>query len=1032
MISSTVNTVIYLYYGNGAAPNQENVTAVWDSDYVMVQHLQETSGTHLDSTSTKNDGSPKGGVTQTATGRVDGADLFDGNNDYIEIADSSSLRVVEMTLEAWVRIPGSLPSGYRGIVQHAYNTDNWYGLWKSGNGNRFHFRWSTGDVRRADFSTTISPDTWYYVVGVLDPVASKAYCYLNGNLDKTVSNPDLPPPSGGSTLIGAALNVSEWFDGTIDEVRISKIARSEAWIKASFRNLDSPAAYQTVGGQERDLLISGTIFEDINYGGGDGRDFAAADSSAQASGWAAGAIGCGAGVVVELYQDQGGSFIKVAATTTDASGNYSFSGVLDGTYRVRVVNGTVPSNRGSNATGQTPLAIQTFRNDPDSGGPVTNEVGGANPDNQDAGAQANGTNLSAITAQSATEIAVSGADIGNVDFGFNFDTIVNVQDSGQGSLRQFLLNSNELSNANLDQEDAPGGVWPVTKNAGNEHAIFMIPATELVATIDGGGGSVMRIQPSSALPFITDTNTTVDGRTQTAYTGDTNTAVAETTTGPEVIIDLQGAVASPVLVVRATNTTVDSLGLTGASGANNDGIDATVGSLSGLTFRNNTIFGNGAIGIFLGPSKNSTILNNVIRNNGLGESVADGISIRNGSSNIMVSGNGIIANAGYGIDLNGPAANRNITITGNLIKGNGTSGSDQDAGIGIRAADNCTITLNTITENDGEGILVASGNSGNLISQNSIFSNDRLGIDLSATTDNFGDEATLNDDGDGDPGGNGLLNFPILQKAIVSDGNLVLAGFARPGSTIELFIADPDPSNFGEGQTYLATLTEGASGDTDGTTGTYGPGPVNGINQGTDTTNRFEFTIPLPGGVSGGTALTATATLAGATSEFSGTVTARELPDIILLKISQTISDPVNGTTNPKAIPGAVVLYTLNATNQGTGATDTDSLKLTEAVSANTTLFVGDLGGAGSGPVQFLDGATASGLSYTFTSLDSATDDVEFSNDDGVTYSYTPTPAGEGFDSAVTHIRILPKGPFASASGGNKPSFQLKFKVRVK
>ena len=55
---------------------------------------------------------------------------------------------------------------------------------------------------------------------------------------------------------------------------------------------------------------------------------------------------------------------------------------------------------------------------------------------------------------------VSGADVNNVDFGFNFDTIVNTNDADQGSLRQFLLNSNELDNTNLDQEDNPPEIVP--------------------------------------------------------------------------------------------------------------------------------------------------------------------------------------------------------------------------------------------------------------------------------------------------------------------------------------------------------------------------------------------------------------------------------------------------------------------------------------------------------------------------------------------------------------------------------------------
>ena len=41
-LSSTSDTVLYMYYGNAAASSQQNATAVWDSSYIMVQHLEET------------------------------------------------------------------------------------------------------------------------------------------------------------------------------------------------------------------------------------------------------------------------------------------------------------------------------------------------------------------------------------------------------------------------------------------------------------------------------------------------------------------------------------------------------------------------------------------------------------------------------------------------------------------------------------------------------------------------------------------------------------------------------------------------------------------------------------------------------------------------------------------------------------------------------------------------------------------------------------------------------------------------------
>ena len=158
------------------------------------------------------------------------------------------------------------------------------------------------------------------------------------------------------------------------------------------------------------------------------------------------------------------------------------------------------------------------------------------------------------------------------------------------------------------------------------------------------------------------------------------------------------------------------------------------------------------------------------------------------------------------------------------------------------------------------------------------------------------------------------------------------------------------------------------------------------------------------------------------------------LPDIIMVKSVQTFSDPVNNETNPKAIPGAVMLYTIAVTNQGVAAADAGTVVITDPIPANTALFVGDIDGAGSGPVLFTDGTPPhdSGLSYTFISLDSTTDDVDFSNDGGSTYTYVPVPDGDGFDTNVTHLRINPKGTFKAASGGDIPTFDIKFKVRVK
>lgn len=161
-------------------------------------------------------------------------------------------------------------------------------------------------------------------------------------------------------------------------------------------------------------------------------------------------------------------------------------------------------------------------------------------------------------------------------------------------------------------------------------------------------------------------------------------------------------------------------------------------------------------------------------------------------------------------------------------------------------------------------------------------------------------------------------------------------------------------------------------------------------------------------------------------------VTIIPAPDILTLKSVQTLSDPVNGSTSPKAIPGAVVQYTITSSNSGFGTTDTGSITVTDSIPANTEMYVGDIAAAGSGPLAFIDGSTSSTLGYTFAALGNGTDDIEFSDDGGVTYNYTPLPDADGYDSNITHFRGLTSGAFAASDGINDPGFSFQFRVRVK
>ncbi|MCY0966714.1 hypothetical protein [Parathalassolituus penaei] len=152
-------------------------------------------------------------------------------------------------------------------------------------------------------------------------------------------------------------------------------------------------------------------------------------------------------------------------------------------------------------------------------------------------------------------------------------------------------------------------------------------------------------------------------------------------------------------------------------------------------------------------------------------------------------------------------------------------------------------------------------------------------------------------------------------------------------------------------------------------------------------------------------------------------------PIMSVQKTNVVLNDPINGTNNPKAIPGAEVLYTLNVRNVGEGTIDTNSVTLSDTIPLLTPFFVGNL--TNGSPIEFIEGASPSYLTLTFISLDSTTDDVEFSNDNGNSFGYVPTPDADGYDYALTHFRVKPKGTMPEAVNGVTPGFLLRYKVRV-
>jgi hypothetical protein len=163
------------------------------------------------------------------------------------------------------------------------------------------------------------------------------------------------------------------------------------------------------------------------------------------------------------------------------------------------------------------------------------------------------------------------------------------------------------------------------------------------------------------------------------------------------------------------------------------------------------------------------------------------------------------------------------------------------------------------------------------------------------------------------------------------------------------------------------------------------------------------------------------------------TIAVASQPSLLVTKTRATVYDPVVGVSaNAKSIPSARIDYTIRVENQGAGIADANTVTITDPVPPMTRLYVGDMGGIGSGPVVFTNGTPSSGLNCTFTTLASTTDNVAFSNDGGSSYAYTPVPDADGFDGAVTHLRITFSGAMNGTGMSGNPWANVRFRVAVR
>lgn len=257
-LSHTADTSIYLFYGNSSVTTpQQNPAGVWDSDYLSVLHLDESTGTTVyDSTSNGNNGTK---VSQTspasiASGEIGGAQSFNGTSDFISLPPSLSSGRSHFSVSFWANTTDTTSNGTY------WNRPEFFGDSTSGNASGdFGVNTNSGDLGMwsglnsgGDNSTVttdlINDGNWHRIDAVND--GSTITLYLDGKSTGATLSSGLALDSFGWYL-GAqhyyAGGANYFHQGDIDEFRFSDSVRTADWISTEYSNQSSPATFYSLG-----------------------------------------------------------------------------------------------------------------------------------------------------------------------------------------------------------------------------------------------------------------------------------------------------------------------------------------------------------------------------------------------------------------------------------------------------------------------------------------------------------------------------------------------------------------------------------------------------------------------------------------------------------------------------------------------------------------------------------------------------------------------------------------------------------------
>jgi glucose/arabinose dehydrogenase len=198
---------------------------------VAAYAFNEGSGTTTADASGNGNNGTLGAPAWSTGGRFGNALVFDGVNDSVLVNDAVSLDLTSaLTIEGWTN-PRSLKGGWRALAVKEGSGAIVYGVYANASANRALARIVVNGVTYdARSGGSLPLNAWSHLAATYNGAALRLY--VNGTEVASRSVSGNMAASTGPMRIGGNGLASEWFDGTIDEVRVYNRALTPAEIQA--------------------------------------------------------------------------------------------------------------------------------------------------------------------------------------------------------------------------------------------------------------------------------------------------------------------------------------------------------------------------------------------------------------------------------------------------------------------------------------------------------------------------------------------------------------------------------------------------------------------------------------------------------------------------------------------------------------------------------------------------------------------------------------------------------------------------------